>query len=683
MSDQPSPGPLPSHSGPPNDRLDSWKEIAAYLNRDVTTVQRWEKREGMPVHRHIHDKIGSVYGFQSEIDAWARSRNLGAADAGLEPQPTTAELPARKLAERRRWWTRARTGVIALTLVAAAITIGQLQSRDALWKNPIADARFTKVTDFRGAEEAAAVSRDGRFVAFLSDRDGRVDVWVTQVGTGQFYNVTRNDPREFINPSVRTLGFSPDGSLVTFWVRKPDGPSASNIGIWDMPILGGPLRPYLEGAAEFDWSADGARLVYHTTGPGDPMFVKSAGDTGSGRQIFSAPSGLHSHFLVWSRDGQFIYFVQGSLPNRLDIWRIRPDGGSPERITHHEADVSYPVFVDSHTLMYLAGDGNGDGPWLHSIDVERRVAHRLTSGIDRYTSLAASADGQHLVVTQASPQGSLWRVPIADSVVDMSTVKRIPLSTTTGFCPRMGPGYLVYVSSKGMGESIWKSQGDAATEIWSAAGARIIGCPAIAPGGGRVTFAMKQNGQSLLYVVNLDGTAARVVERSLELTGSPTWSPDGRSITVAANDNGTPHLFRANLDESPPVPILRQPSVDPVWSPDGRYVVFSGPDVGTTFSISAVGADGQAYPLPRLTLTRGSRRLIFLPGRQALVVLRGGIQHKDLGLVELATGTERQLTNFAADFDVVDFDISPDGREAVVQQQHDQSDIVMIETAQR
>jgi hypothetical protein len=45
---------------PPEDHLDSWKEIAAYLNRDVTTVQRWEKREGMPVHRHQHDRMGSA-----------------------------------------------------------------------------------------------------------------------------------------------------------------------------------------------------------------------------------------------------------------------------------------------------------------------------------------------------------------------------------------------------------------------------------------------------------------------------------------------------------------------------------------------------------------------------------------------------------------------------------------------
>lgn len=56
----PSLGTPPSVT-PPEDRLDSWKEIAVYLDRDVTTVQRWEKREGMPVHRHLHDRMGSVY----------------------------------------------------------------------------------------------------------------------------------------------------------------------------------------------------------------------------------------------------------------------------------------------------------------------------------------------------------------------------------------------------------------------------------------------------------------------------------------------------------------------------------------------------------------------------------------------------------------------------------------------
>ncbi len=65
-------------------RLDSWKEIAAYLNRGTRTVQRWERDEGLPVHRLQHDKLGSVYAFRAELDAWWRSR--GAAIPG-EAQP--------------------------------------------------------------------------------------------------------------------------------------------------------------------------------------------------------------------------------------------------------------------------------------------------------------------------------------------------------------------------------------------------------------------------------------------------------------------------------------------------------------------------------------------------------------------------------------------------------------------
>ena len=58
---------------PDDDRLDSWKEIAAYLRRSVRTVRRWESEEGLPVHRHMHHRLGSVYAFRSEIDAWRRS----------------------------------------------------------------------------------------------------------------------------------------------------------------------------------------------------------------------------------------------------------------------------------------------------------------------------------------------------------------------------------------------------------------------------------------------------------------------------------------------------------------------------------------------------------------------------------------------------------------------------------
>src|SRR5215813_4884186 len=68
----------PMTSTNPADRLDSWKEIAAFLRRDVRTVQRWEKKEGLPVHRHQHDKLGSIYAFRAELTEWFHTRQQSA-----------------------------------------------------------------------------------------------------------------------------------------------------------------------------------------------------------------------------------------------------------------------------------------------------------------------------------------------------------------------------------------------------------------------------------------------------------------------------------------------------------------------------------------------------------------------------------------------------------------------------
>jgi Tol biopolymer transport system component len=664
------------------------------MRRDVTTVQRWEKREGMPVHRHLHDKMGSVYAFRAELDAWASSRRLVVGAAVVEgarsgtdeesAPPTTAAPPhppaGLEAARRRRLaWTLGAAGAV----LAAALAIWLPHQRQPAWENPLADARFLQLTDFDGVEQAAAISRDGRFVAFQADRDGRMDVWVTQLGTGQFQNLTRGGGPEIVNPSVRTLGFSPDGTLVTFWARGRDGAHSPGIGVWAIPLLGGAQRPYLEGVAEFDWSGDSARLAYHTPGPGDPMFVGDTGPPAEARQIFSAPEGLHAHYLVWSPDQAFIYFVQGALPDRLDVWRIRPAGGAPERITFHNSLVSHPVFIDTRTLLYLATDPDSLGPWIYGLDLEHRISRRVSFGVDAYTSLAASADGRRLVATTASPKGVLWRVPLNGARAEMSAARRIPLTTGNGSSPRLGPGYLVYVSSKDVSDRLWKLEDGAATELWSAPEARIIDAPAIRRDGRRIAFAFRQGGQTMLCTMNADGTDARIVTRALQLQGTPAWTPDGLSLTVAGVVDGTPRLFTVPLDGRPPVPLASGHAVDPAWSPAGDLVAFSGPDVGTTFPIKAVKADGSPYRLPALTLTRGARHLSFLPEGRSLLVLRGGIRHKNLWLVDLDTGAERQVTDFAPGFDVRDFDLSPDGRELVLEQVREYSDIVLIERLRR
>ena len=110
---------------PDRDRLDSWKEIAVYLGREVRTAQRWEKREGLPVHRHIHAKASSVYAFKHEIDAWLHSRRAASEPAPKEEYSERAvkslDLPllaaTRIPAKSRSWLQSAAAGVGSLDLL--------------------------------------------------------------------------------------------------------------------------------------------------------------------------------------------------------------------------------------------------------------------------------------------------------------------------------------------------------------------------------------------------------------------------------------------------------------------------------------------------------------------------------------------------------------------------------------
>ena len=207
---EPSPGTPPSVR-PPEDRLDSWKEIAAYLNRDVTTVQRWEKREGMPVHRHLHDRMGSVYASRAELDAWARSRNLPSS-AGERERCPLAQSRRRSRSARRDRPLRSRW-----TVRRAA---GSGGSRAGDWRKPLAPEdgvllakphRRRAIPDrhglrWGGAGRCGVTRRSLRGVSVGPGRtDGRLGY------AGRFGTVPQPDPREragarqSIDPHPRVL----------------------------------------------------------------------------------------------------------------------------------------------------------------------------------------------------------------------------------------------------------------------------------------------------------------------------------------------------------------------------------------------------------------------------------------------------------------------------------------------
>ena len=156
---------------------------------------------------------------------------------------------------------------LAILLVAAASVLWLLARNDHFWRNPLADARYTRVTDFEGVAPSVAISRDGARIAFLASRDGQLDAWITHAGRGQIRNLTRGRVPGIDTP-VRSLTFTPDGSQVTMWTRNVDASGTEKVDIWGVPSNGGLPRPYLQDVAEVDWSPDGRRRVYHPAAAG-------------------------------------------------------------------------------------------------------------------------------------------------------------------------------------------------------------------------------------------------------------------------------------------------------------------------------------------------------------------------------------------------------------------------------
>jgi Tol biopolymer transport system component len=593
-------------------------------------------------------------------------------DARPRPGLTTV-LTARRLA----WW------LAGLGVVVAGVVLGWWLLHDGSPRDPFAGATFKRLTDWDAAEEQVAISRDGKFVAFISDRSGTWDAWVGQIGADSFSNLTNGRAPELRNPQRRSVAFTLDGSLVTVWVHLTDPASGVQADGWTVPTIGGQLRPYMDryapNVAAVDWSPDGRRLVYQTGNPGDPIFVHDL-EGSTGRQILVSNPGVHNHFPVWSPDGAFIYFVRGFPPDQMDVWRIRADGGAPERLTFHESQVVFPTFVDSRTLLYLATADDGSGPWVHALNVERRVSQRINTGVDPYTSIAASADGRRIVGTVSRSTSGLWRGTIDERPIDESRAVRITLPTSHGLSPRFGPDYMLYRASTSGTDGLWKlGEEQKPTELWNGRDGRVVAAPAIAPNGRQFAFPVRRGGVTRLHVMNADGSGVRQLAEKLDVRGSPAWSPDGQWIAVAANRDGQPALFKLPINGGAPVLLVQGFALDPVWSPSGRFLIYSGADVGTTFALKAVTADGSPYPLPELVLSRGARRVAFLGGDDALVTLKGDVSYKELWVRDLKTGRERQLTALGRGFTIGDFDISSDGRELLFDRSRDESDIVLIE----
>lgn len=592
-------------------------------------------------------------------------------------------VPTPRSPARRRWLRRAGAAAVvigAAVVVAVASRLGS--APEAAWRHRWSDARIERLTDFPGSEVDAAISPNGELVAFLADRDSVFDAFVSQIGNGQFMNLTGGRLPQLFNEDVRNIGFSADAAHV--WIRVADITSPASVSL--IPRTGGTARPFLGTAVMAAWSPDGSKIAYHETTPGDPIYIAD-GDGGNPRRLFIAEPGVHSHHLTWSPDGQFLYFAHGVPPNDMDIWRIPPSGSPPEQITHFNSRVAYPVLLDDRTLVFTATADDGTGPWLYAMDVEDRLADRWSTGVEHYISIAASAatatQSRRLVATVSNPSVQLWSVAIGSSVADEGAATRLGLPTARSAAPRFGPdSSLFYLASRGGADGVWRLSGGQAREFWRPSEGAVIGAAAVSPDG-RVCVPVRRQGRSTLYCMGPDGTRARPVAEALDVRGAASWSPDGKWIAVGAMDGVGVHVFKVSIDGGPPVRLVDSVSSHPVWSPDGTFILYSGTARARSVPLKAVMPDGQPLPLPALLVDRVGDSYRFLPGGRQLVVKLGGFRRQDLWLLDIGTGQRRQLTRLRPGESLHRFDVSPDGKRVLFERVRENSDVVLFELPRR
>jgi Tol biopolymer transport system component/DNA-binding winged helix-turn-helix (wHTH) protein len=647
------------------------------LSRCIYQLRRQLAEAGGPAYRSLLETLPRR-GYRLNSPApEAGDAPLEAPTAASANEPPTSRPD--KLAPAVPAWLPA---ALAAALVIAGISTVLLHSGGYFPEDPLDAAHYSRLTDFEGSEQAAVISRSGRFVAFLWNRDGVWDVWLKDLETAEFRNLTGGQGGELWNADVRSIEFSPDDADVLLWRRTMSDSGVSSIDIWAVPVRGGPLRPYLHDAAEIGWSSDGTRRAYHPAAPGDPLYVTDTGET-VGRQIFAGAPGVHNHFPVWSPDDAFIYFVHGRVPDDLDVWRIPTAGGEAERTTFHRSRVSHPVFLNGRTLAYLATEEDGSGPWLYVVDVERREPRRVSRGVESYTSLSVAGDRRRLVASVRTERTSLWRLSLSGRTRDPSDASPIELPMLAGSSPRFGRGYLLYLSPDDATRGLWRLDHREATELWNGRQGRVVSQPAVHPNDNRIAFAVARGGRrQQLYVID-DSNTVRPLSPELDVRGNPAWFPDGRSIVMGADRGGGVQLFRIPADGGRPLPLIDKYSIDPVWSTDASFFVYGGPESGPDFKLFAANADGTPREIPEIVLPRGARDYRFLPDGKTLLVLKGQLRSKNFWLVDLETGAERQLTQFGPEFAIGAFDLSGDGQEIVFDNIREDSDVVQIELANR
>ena len=527
----------------------------------------------------------SVSGETTVIEKHTFARVLSEEFEESEPpseiEPSPARLtPARVITRRTKIFVLVASAVLALVLVGAMKAVLYLK-RHATSTAPVSRAKSTllRLTNNNAVDAGPTWSPDGSRIAFSSNRDGKVEIYVMNTDGSNVRRLTNNlsddygpkwspDGRKILFDSERDgnkevyvmdadggnqtrltmntafdsgTSWSPDGSQIAFASNR-DNSSFYNFDIYVMKADGSDVRRIVDDPeydAEPRWSPDGKKILF-VTGRNGNFDVYEANADGTGQRNLTPDYDKNDGAAVWSPDGHNIAFVR-NIQGKEQIFLMSADGTNLKRVTNNSSN-------------------NGRPEW--SPDSSKLIFHTDRDG--NFEVYATSVDGE---LTQLTDD------PADDLDPDWS-----PDGSKLAFSSnRAGMHHIYVMNADGSSPTqVTNSNADASEPAWSRDGKRIA-------------FVRGTDGNPEIYVVNADGSNESRLTFDPGIDMSPNWSPDGR-IFFNSNREGKREIYSMNADGSDVRRFTTVGAKSPAWSPDGSKVAFMSlsQEPGSTYHLFQV-----------------------------------------------------------------------------------------------
>lgn len=544
---------------PGQDLLETWKEIAVYLDRDIRTAKRWERSRALPVHRLPGGPKSAVYASKSEVDKWRQGGGL--AVHPMEPAETAKRRPV-------ILWA---AGSVAL-LLAAGLIVWRLTA-PKLAPTP----HRVPVTNYRGVEWFPAFSPDGKQIAFSwnGEHEDNYDIYVKLVNLGNPLRLTTN-PAMDLAPV-----WSPDGRHIAF-VRWTLG--APKVEYFIIPALGGAERRVAEDSITPNaigipvpvaaWTPDGTWLI-----KGVPRELRLVSiDNGDTRRVTSPPADSPGDCCpVISPDGRTLAFLRASVTRSYNpmVLNIASNGeplGEPRQL--ESPSCTNPLWSGDGSELFCVAGGDEDRT-LWRVPVRTKGTARPLPSIGALgRHLAISPRGDRLIYSNFTWEGDIWQLGLSGH----KPPARLIASTADELRPQFSPdgGKIAFLSNRSGHLAIWISDRDSANASELVA-ALPSGAPSWSPNGQQIAYTCRVSGGSEdICAIGSAGGKQWQLTKDPARDLMPNWSRDGRWIYFTSDRSGTFQIWKTPADGTgPAIQVTRNGGYGGIESADGRFLYYA------------------------------------------------------------------------------------------------------------